>query len=71
MRADLASADLFGADLMYANLTGADFAEDTRLPDGTHWTPDTDITRFTDPDHPRFWRSDDPESPAYGGGDEA
>ena len=56
---------------MYANLTGADFAEDTRLPDGTHWTPDTDITRFTDPDHPRFWRSDDPESPAYGGGDEA
>lgn len=37
------------------------------LPDGTQATPDTDLSRFTDPEHPDFWRSDDPESPAYRG----
>lgn len=32
------------------------FDETTILPDGTHWTPDTDMRRFTDPDHPNFRR---------------
>jgi len=41
----------------------------TILPDGTNWTHYTDMTRFTDPSHPDFWRSDDPKSPAYRGAD--
>ena len=40
------------------------FDEDTTLPDGTEWMPDTDMARFTDPEHPDLWRSDDPNSPA-------
>jgi hypothetical protein len=35
------------------------------LPDGTRWTPDTDMERFTDPQHPAFWRSDNRHSPAH------
>jgi hypothetical protein len=33
------------------------------------WTPGTDIARFTDPAHTDFWRSDNPDSPAYRGRD--
>lgn len=81
----LGYANLQGADLWYAHLQGvylwkADlkgasllhttFDETTTLPDGTHWTPDTDMTCFTDPNHPEFWRSDDPRSPAYQGNGE-
>jgi len=66
--ADLLGANLAGAILAGANLEGAillstnqirwdaSFHEDTILPDGTNWTPDTNITRFTDPNHPDFWR---------------
>jgi uncharacterized protein YjbI with pentapeptide repeats len=62
-RADLREASLYwanlqGAYLEGANLEGAHFSEGTRLPDGTNWTPDTDMARFTDPDHPDFWRPD-------------
>jgi hypothetical protein len=28
------------------------------------------MTRFTDPNHPNFWRSDNPDSPAYWGNNE-
>ncbi len=27
----------------------------------------SEIERFTNPEHPDFWRSDDPKSPAYQG----
>jgi hypothetical protein len=78
--ADFTKADLQGANFTEANLQEANFIDanlqeaDFRLaahnglsllPDGSSWTPDTDITRFTDPNHPNFWRSADPESPAY------
>ena len=58
--ADLSYANLQGADLSEANLRGTDlieaiFDEDTTLPDGKKWTPDTDMARFTDPNHPDFW----------------
>jgi uncharacterized protein YjbI with pentapeptide repeats len=43
----------------------AHFDDSTVLPDGTLWSPDTDMKRFTDPAHPDFWRSADPQSPAY------
>ena len=63
-------ADLRGALPVFANLKGAVLEgarldENTRLPDGTNWTPGADMTRFTNSDHSRFWRSDDPGSPAY------
>ena len=38
---------------------------DIVLPDGTLAPPDADLGRFVYPDHPEFWRSDDPRSPAH------
>lgn len=72
-------SDLTGANLERATITKyTEFYEDKRatrnkeytciLPDKKLWTQETDMTRFTDPDHPDFWRNeDDPESPAYRG----
>ncbi len=54
----LGMANLQGAHLTGANLQGAYLDQYTILPDGTRWTPDTDMARFTDPDHPDFWRPD-------------
>jgi len=74
VNADLEGADLSGANLLgtiftganlrNADLDGAEYDEKTVLPDGTPWTPGADLARFTDPDHPDFWRSSDPASPA-------
>jgi uncharacterized protein YjbI with pentapeptide repeats len=65
-RTDLSGADLSGADLQEADLSGADlrfalliaiiFNKDTILPDNSKWTPETDLTCFTDPNHPDFWQ---------------
>ena len=33
------------------------------------WTPDADMARFTDPEHPHHWPSDDPSSSAYNPGE--
>jgi hypothetical protein len=68
----LGRTKLQGAYLVDANLLGAyvrttEFDEETGLPDSTKWTPNTDMARFTDPEHPDFWRSDNPHSPAYRG----
>ena len=59
--AELLRTNLQGAKLLRANLQGTDlsetrFSEDTVLPDDTKWTRETDMLRFVDPDHPRFWR---------------
>jgi hypothetical protein len=57
--ATLVGSNLRGAVLRHAKLHGADlgegghqakFDETTILPDGTHWTPDTDMTLFTYPE---------------------
>jgi hypothetical protein len=61
----LCEANLKESNLLGVNLEGTRFDETTILPDGTHWIPETDMRRFTDPNHPNFWRSDDPRSPAY------
>lgn len=58
---------LAGANLQDAGLFQAKLDESTILPDGTNWTPETDMSRFTDPNHPNFWRSGDRYSPAYRG----
>jgi hypothetical protein len=65
--ANLQGAELWGANLQEADLSGAKFYESTILPDETQWTPETDMHRFTDPEHPDFWRSDYEHSPAYRG----
>jgi hypothetical protein len=59
--ANLLEADLRGANLTHANLegaalTGTQFDEATILPDESTWTEETDLARFTDPDHADFWR---------------
>jgi hypothetical protein len=54
----LAGTNLEGAILRQANLQGVDYNPHTTLPDGAKWTSDTDMARFTDPDHPDFWRPD-------------
>jgi hypothetical protein len=63
-KCDFNGANLKGADLMDTNLEGANFDratfdENTTLPDGSSWTPQTDMTHFTDPYHPEFWRPTD------------
>jgi hypothetical protein len=49
----------------YAILDDAQWDETTILPDGTFWTAEVDLARFTDPKHAEFWRSDELGSPAY------
>ena len=69
--ARLQGADLTGAILIDTNLVGADlryakFDNKTVLPDSgfdnqnetytNYWTPETDMTRYTNSDHPEFWQ---------------
>ncbi len=59
-RAYLANVNLEGADLFHASLTklyllDVEFDRATRLPDGSYWTPETDLTRYVDPAHPQFF----------------
>lgn len=54
--ASLHRANLEGAYLVEANLDGASLLKAT-LPDGTQQTPETDMSRFTDPEHLDFWQS--------------
>lgn len=65
--ANLQNTNLVNANLQNTDLTDTKFNEFTILPDGTNWTSETDMSRFTDPNHPQFWRSDNPASPAYKG----
>jgi uncharacterized protein YjbI with pentapeptide repeats len=68
--ANLQEARLRHVNLLGAGLDDAMFGENTTLPDAeecqwdsqvvrlvcdSHWTPDTDMARFTDPEHPDFW----------------
>jgi hypothetical protein len=54
--AKLQGASLRDADLEGALLDEAEFDAQTILPDGSAWTPDIDLTRFTNPDHPECFR---------------
>ena len=62
-KANLRGADLLGAYLQGANLRDAKFDKHTRLPDGTQWSPEVDIARFTSSRHPCFWRPQKPYLP--------
>lgn len=61
----LQAASLQEVDLQGARLESVEFDESTILPDGTSWAPETEIGRFTNPEHPDFWRSSDVFSPAH------
>lgn len=68
--ADLTGANLCGAGLRMANLLGANLADvsmdtDTILPDGNRWAQGYDLSRFTDPAHPKFF-----QPPAFAADDE-
>lgn len=79
--ANLEGAFLLEANLSGARFSHARFDNKTVLPDPTinptqasdqavfdnYWTPNTDMARYTNPDHPNFWRSNDRYSPAYRG----
>jgi uncharacterized protein YjbI with pentapeptide repeats len=65
-RSNLRRAWLVESNLLDTNLTETEFDEFTELPDGTNWSPEADLKRFTDSTHPLFWRSNDPKSPSYG-----
>lgn len=61
--ADLRDTDLQGTNFEKArldgvNLRGARFDHETILPDGSHWHEQMDVTTFTDPSHPSYWRGD-------------
>jgi predicted kinase len=45
----LRGADLYKADLAGASLDAAIFDPNTVLPDGSRWSPDASLSRFTDP----------------------
>ena len=54
--ANLCGANLYNSTLTSANLEQAVFNEFSTLPNGSKWTPDTDMARFTDVEHPDFWQ---------------
>lgn len=62
---NLEGASLKEANMLNVMLATAQFNTATVLPDGTNWTPDTDMSRFTNANHPQFWRSNNPNSPAF------
>lgn len=62
---NLHAADISGAELSNYRFGSATFDETTKLPDGKNWSPETDMGRFTNPQHTDFWRSDDKRSPAF------
>ncbi len=59
--ADLRGTHLEGASLVNASLRDVQLENAyldalTTLPDGSTWSPDADLTRFTNPKHPQFWQ---------------
>jgi uncharacterized protein YjbI with pentapeptide repeats len=52
----LTMLNLRGADLQGADLSQAQFMGKIQLPDGKPWTKKVDMQRFTDPNHPEFYR---------------
>ena len=78
--ANLHGVNLWQANLDGADLQDTSFNQDTILPDDnpdtalaasspgrSYWTPETDMRCFTNREHPDFWRSENPRSPAFQG----
>lgn len=69
--ADVRGVNFYNASLRDVNFQKAIFDEETIMPDAKeirrlfrpskydkYWTPETDMTRYTDPNHPDFWQPD-------------
>lgn len=67
-RANLVGVNLTDANLEGANLLGTVFDPTTILPDGTNWNESVEMRRYTNSSDANFWRSTNPDSPAFGGG---
>lgn len=52
-------AEYYASLSISANIEDAIFDERTILPDGTFWTSETDVRRFTDRNHPDFWKPEE------------
>lgn len=63
--ADLRGANLEQSNIRWTVIDGTRFNTETVLPDGRPWQPGTDMGRYLLLEHPDFWRSDDPNSPAH------
>lgn len=50
---DMSAVYLQGADIRYANYRGSSLRT-AILPDGTEWLEDTDMEKFTNPQHPEY-----------------
>ena len=71
--ANLEDTNLSGVNFRDANLNRVKFNEKVVLPDSAYnfktktydkyWTPDTDMTRYTNPDHPRAGRGQGSTAP--------
>lgn len=53
---NLQNANLSSSSMVNALLGGIQFNGKTYLPDGQLWTSDTDMSRYTNPEHPDFWQ---------------
>jgi len=61
--ANFSGANLQNTGLRYASLEGTIFNEKTKLPDSTDenpifWTPEINMEKYTNPEHPNFWEPD-------------
>jgi len=67
LRQHLSKANLRDANLQGCSLEDAEVDAETVLPDNTYYQPQLGLEqmrRFTHPQHPDFWRSDNQVSPA-------
>lgn len=55
--ANLQGTNLEGTRLTDADLSGIELDEHTVLPDKSHWSKECDLARFTDPQHPNYYKS--------------
>lgn len=53
---NLQGADLTSASFIDANCQYLIFDSQTTMPDGSKWTPTVRINRYTNPNHPNFWK---------------
>jgi len=66
-QARLRYANFIGSNLKNALLDGAEWDKNTTLPDGSSYSSIGDLNRFTNPNHPKFWRPKN--AVAWGGSD--
>jgi Pentapeptide repeats (8 copies) len=56
-QAPRSSGLLLSGEGIIEEILQAEFDDHTVLPDGTHWSSGDYLERFTDPEHPNFWKA--------------